>query len=330
MIEPDPDPNDDANAADQAKAAPDAAGGNGKPAKADPPASPLENPRDKITRDLALAAALRPLEGPTTDLFDDSADKTKARDALVADYAKAVADDGPIGAKFRNADADFVRAVNEMADQLPDWVERNLAKGGQLRPLLEERSALADRLRQVMGKNEGARVAATAAAKSWADAYAAWSTPTTKIAALLNSYADRINILSGTINTKDQADRSIFAFWFDVAPKHLQLRTQALPAGVLAAIKLLKDELQPDLAASLDLGKDRDDGSLYLVEYQGIEAQREAVLARWRQAAEALANAEADFKLKPDDAATLRQRADKIGGDAWLKEADAIIPQAMA
>ena len=45
------------------------------------------------------------------------------------------------------------------------------------------------------------------------------------------------------------------------------------------------------------------------------------MLAGWKGAAERQAAAEADYKLRPDDAGALKQRWDKLKDDGWLKQA---------
>ena len=48
------------------------------------------------------------------------------------------------------------------------------------------------------------------------------------------------------------------------------------------------------------------------------------MLAGWKGAAERQATAEADYKLRPDDAGALKQRWDKLKDDGWLKRPKAL------
>jgi hypothetical protein len=123
----------------------------------------------------------------------------------------------------------------------------------------------------------------------------------------------KIDKLNADINNDLNADAAILTFWFEYAPKHLQLRRDALNNDDLQAqIDRLKAAVGSDLAKQLDPGGQRQEDDL--------ETHRDDVLESWKNAADQQADAEAAYKLRPDDAATLKQRWDKLKDDGWLKD----------
>ncbi|QAY79312.1 hypothetical protein [Sphingosinicella sp. BN140058] len=301
-----------------------------------PPQLPAaDDPRDDKVEDLARAAAIaearKAIESATIEIHSTAWDKEKARRAAADDYKLAVAPDGIVWAKFKAADADFERTAGDMADKVDDWIAANLSDPkARLRQLLEERRQLGDRLRSRYGERERARAEAQSAAKRWSDAFAAWSKPGARASALIGEYADKIRKLNAEINNDENRDLAIFTFWFEVAPKHLQLRVKPLPAEIAQNVEALREALKPDndLRRRLKLGKDRDDGSLFLDPALDYAEHRKTLLTRWAEAADKLGEAEAAYKLRPDDAAALKQRADKLKDDGWQKTAAEILKAA--
>ena len=157
-----------------------------------------------------------------------------------------------------------------MADTLEGWIERLLTDAGgtsAVRRALRERAQVRSRLASLTGGREGARLLAQAETKWWADRFADWSAPGAKMSALVADYAGKIEKLNADINNDINADLAIFSFWFEIAPKHLQLRNEPLDDDVIEKqIDDLKTALGPDsdLAAQFETGSARSDGSLYL------------------------------------------------------------------
>src|SRR5215207_3894973 len=92
--------------------------------------------------------------------------------------------------------------------------------------------------------------------------------PGARMSGLVADYAGKIEKLNADINNDINADLAIFSFWFEIAPKHLQLRNEPLDDEVIEKqIDDLKTALGPDsdLAAQFELGSARADGSLYLI-----------------------------------------------------------------
>jgi hypothetical protein len=299
-----------------------------------PPADPKPDPLKDVTRTVALADVMKPIAAATEDLHSKAPDKAKARDAITKAYAKAYPE---LLAKYHAADASFLRTAIDMKVALEDWIKRLLKKidpKGAVAAALAERAQVRSGLNATMGRYERQRADAQARTKWWADRFADWSSPDARIAALIVDPA-KIDKLNADINNNLNADAAILSFWFEVAPKHLQVRPKALDPELETEPELkkqitdlkkqitdLKNAIGPDtdIAKWLDPGVIRSDGSIYLIDPSNLETRRQVVLAHWKAVAEAQATAEADYKLSPDDAATLKQRWDKLKDDGWLKD----------
>ena len=291
----------------------------------------------EIAESVALAEVMKPVATATEDLYATAPDKVKARRAIVDDYAKALSTPpGDLLAKYDAADRRFVRTAQDMAETLEGWIERLLTDAGGTSAVaraLGERAQLRARLKALTGGRESARLLAQAETKWWADRFADWSAPGAKMSALVADYAGKIEKLNADTNNDINADLAIFSFWFEIAPKHLQLRNEPLDDDVIEKqIDDLKTALGPgsDLAAQFELGSARSDGSLYLIPADALEQRRRDVLAGWKGAAERQATAEADYKLRPDDAGALKQRWDKLKDDGWLKQAKSALEKPAA
>lgn len=206
----------------------------------------------------------------------------------------------------------------------------------QVRKILLERKQVTARLMETLGEREKARQEAAEKTKNWEKAFGRWSAPDKEIAALIASYFDRIDQLNADINTGNNRDQAIFSFWFEVAPIHLQLRDETVTPETTPGVALITDALKQfrtdpkkdfDLENNYKSGKDRDDGSLYLLDPgpkdppdpSPLAKKRRKVLASWQRAAETQAKAEADYATRPDAAADLKPRHDKLKDDGWVK-----------
>lgn len=299
--------------------APTSGGGGAKPDK--------NEQIKEIAKALARAEAMKPLEGPITDVYSDADDKKAARQKLKDAYAAAIAKDGPLRAKFDAAKKSFDRAATDMnrgnGSVLDSWLEYAFGADGPFGKLLDEREALKPKFTEPGGPNQKDRAEKEAAVKKWAARYADWSAPVDRITAQIARYAEKIDKLNADINNEVNLNASMTTFWFEVAPLHLQLES-AFAAGVKDAVDKAAAKLAKysDLKGILKIGPERDDESLYLVATaDDAENKRRAVLDKWKAAAEAQADAEAAFKLKPDDLATFKLRWDKLKDDAWVAEA---------
>ncbi|MFN7398626.1 MAG: hypothetical protein ACK5SX_06070 [Sandaracinobacter sp.] len=328
-------PDDDTNIAEPAEPTVDAA-----PAAPDAPGEPTPEERRKrlsrMAEDLAIAEARKPLEGPFSDVNADTEDKRAARLKLKEAYAAATAATGPLRAKFDAAKKSFNRAVIDMAavpaapsgavSALDAWLKFAFdSSGGRVNTLLNERKDLKTKTATPGGPNEQARADAQAATKAWATRYADWSAPVEKLTAQIGLYADKIDKLNADINNEVNRMAAMTSFWFEVAPRHLQIATD-LEAGVKTAVNKVAAKLAgyEDLKDLLTIGSARfaTDGSLYLVADADTAARnRETVLENWNTSAIKQAKTEAAFKLAPDDFATNKQRYDKLKDDGWIAEA---------
>ncbi|MDB5678519.1 hypothetical protein [Sphingomonas bacterium] len=299
------------------------------PAPPPPPAAPdadwTSDPQRVIATQLALAEAMKPIEAAASDLY--APDRAAARQAVADKYAKAVAADGDVRKKIDVASDKFNRTAADMVARLDDWVKKFTS--GPLYDLLEQRKKTRAALATKLGGNESARDAAVDSAKSWAARFADWSAPGDAIGKIVGGYVDQIDKLNADINNDVAADTATLSFWFDVAPKHLQVSDKALSTDAAAARdkvkKALGDAGYTDLANALDPAKARATGAVYMIPAGDLPGKRKSVLASWKDSAKTLATAQAAFKLDPDDAATLKARWDKLKDDAWLKDAKAAL-----
>lgn len=300
--------------------------------------TPLEKPKaDKkpdpignMAHQLALAEAMKPLEGAVLALYSEDADKVAARRKLNDAYKEAAKPGGALQEKFKAAAEKFDRTVLDMDrdPQFGEWITKRISSGA-IHEQLATRKALASDYEPKLEPNDKARTEAKAKYQRLADAFADWSAPLPKIEALIGKYAGKIDQLNADINNNNNADSALTAFWFEVAPIHLQL-TETLKPGVKSVVQRVKDALgeYPDIAEQIRAEHGPDARYLRLVPAADLQKTRIDVLESWRIAAVALAEAEAKFKLDPDDAATLkkaedekRQRYDKLKGDGWIAEA---------
>lgn len=278
------------------------------------------DPSREIAERLALAEAMKPLESATADVY--SADKQKSRDALNAAYDKAVGPEGDLRIKFDKANDSFDRAASDMVDRLVEWVKQ-LAPGGKIGKKLKNRKMVGDALAVLSGKHEKVRADTQATTKRWADRHADWSSPVDKMKGIIGEYADKIDKINADINNDVNRDAQILSFWFEVAPRHLQLTDKKLSTKAQQSLDAVKGALEgySDLKKKLELGSTRNDGSLYLIPAGKLDETRRWVLGKWIAAAKSQATAEAAYKLDPDDAASRKQAWDKLKDDAWIKDA---------
>lgn len=275
------------------------------------------DPIRDIAEALARAEAMKPVEAATADIH--ALDKEKTRKALEEAYAAAVAPGGILRLKFDQAHVSFDRAAKDMLDRLAEWVQL-LSGNGAIRTILRERERIDTALEKLSAPNERARAEARAKAKRWAERHADWSSPVDKMLAAISQYADKIDKLNADINNDVNRDAQMLSFWFEVAPRHLQLSDQPLSTDAQRAVDKVKSALEAEFGAFAKK-LERNAWNLYLLPATDLKAKRVAVLERWTAAAKAQAKKDAAFKLDPDDAASLKQRWDKVKDDAWIKDA---------
>jgi hypothetical protein len=314
----------------------------------------------------ALADANKPIEPATEAIWSTDPDKIKARKAVEEAYRTAARRGtkeeaaGELWIRYQKANDKFESAAADMLRSRPlDWKvdkdkeaeDANLRESHlwrwidtfldpkaapppgpqklQVRKILRERMQVESRLMETLGEREKTRQKAAETTKNWEKAFGRWSAPDKEIAALIASYFDRIDQLNADINTGNNRDQAIFSFWFEVAPVHLQLRDEEVTPENTPGVKLIRDALKefPNLANNFKSGKDRDDGSLYLLDPgpkdppdpSRLAAKRRAVLESWQGEAKKQAKAEADYVTRPDAAADLKPRHDKLKDDGWVK-----------
>jgi hypothetical protein len=301
------------------------------PAPPSPPAPPGDwgnDPQRVIATQLALADAMKPIEAAAADLY--AVDRQAARDAIADKYAKAVAPGGDLRRKLDAANANFNETAGFMVDALDEWVKK--VATGPLHQLLATRAKTKTDLDAGLGARERARGAAQEDAKAWGARFADWSAPADTITKIVASYADQINKLDLEINGGNAPDAAILGFWFEVAPKHLSgFRRNAVGRRQDCAGQGQERSRPSRLRRSRCLARSGDG-----TQRRGrlcdppadLPAKRADVLTKWKDAAVVRAAAEADFKIGPDDAATLKQRWSTLKDDIWIKGAKALLTPA--
>lgn len=300
----------------------------------------------EMKRQRALADINKPIEPAAEAIWSMEPDKVKARAAVEEAYRKAARtgtdrdSEGELRARYRAVDDKFNNAAADML-RVRDYPERSRAResgetaqlvrwidtcltgdNARVRTVLRQRKQVAERLTETLGERERRRQGAAEVTKRWETAFARWSAPDKEIAAMIASYADRIDQLNADINTGNNRDQAIFSFWFEVAPVHLQLRPKPVTPDNTPGVGLIREELSkefPDFEDVFESGVKRNDGSLYLIDPEGLAGKRRDVLKEWQEAAADQARAEAAYTTRPDSAGDLRPRHDKLKGDGWIK-----------
>lgn len=289
-----------------------------------PPPSPAPEPLpDDPPADPELLAARKEviLAESSRDLAAASEELATTRDTAKAAYSAKLAE--TLTKRYADADRRFMDTAADLLRNDPDqnkprlqvWVDTWLtATDSKLRKQLQDRSDLAKRLDPLRGKRQNARDETTAAAARWKKAFADWSRLQDAVDALLSSYEQPLVGLNETIGSHPKPDREIFEFWFEVAPLHLQLRKDPVTSENAPGIDIILAGLADftQYQDALKSGAERQDGSVYLVDPDNLQAERVKVRDGWKQAVEPAAAAQADYALRPDDAAALQTRLDAL------------------
>lgn len=286
---------------------------------ADPTESDDDDKPNDTLRQMALAeqrsAALKPATTAAQELYSLEADKVASRTKLQADY-KAAYEAAPAGLKARHdrAEVKFKRAADDMSARFEDWLKKWLDSDEKgLRRIFKARRQVERRLGERSGPREALRDRTGTTAARWQKAFSDWSAPHAGIDKLLSDYEDKIDKLNADINTDTNADLAIYQFWFEVAPKHLQLRVGD-PNADYPAIAKIEEKLKDfqEFQNFLKPGKERPDGSLYLINPDELPRRRQVIFTNLKRAAEEQAKRETDYKLRPDDGASLKKRREAL------------------
>lgn len=270
---------------------------------------------------------LKPVNAAYVDLISTDPDKTKVREKAKAEYSEAMKPGGELRKLFDIAENKFVELAKDIeksphGDALLDtWCKGQLADGKQIYNLVARQCALAARFEQQASGYRFVKVHDTkAAAERIGKNYAEWLAPATAIKGRIASYLADIDKINAALDAGEKPDWPIYAFWFGVAPKHLQLRAKTVDQGNTPGFDLIIGALADNIAQrakQLLAGPDRKDASIYAVAPDDYLARRRCSLKRWRKAVEAYARAVAENKFRPDDPAKLQQRIkDLADGEA--------------
>ena len=302
------------------------------------PCPPLPNPTDddpvvgdgllNLQIEIATNEALKPVMAEKLAFQQGQPDERKAAydkvlsDGLSDDYKKA--DEG-----FRKLAAELIRAADGKPSQLDAWISKWLGNtNAGIAKLFDEQRQVGLRLFARGGPRECAYRQAEQAARQAKLAYENWKAPGAKIKAILDSYKDKLPKLACDLRD-DKAD-AIYQFWFDIAPKHLGLRPDAVSKSNAPGIDKICAALAayPARRRVLASASERNDGGLFLIDPDDLHDRQEKVLGAWEAAVQAEAKAKVNFDLRPDDAATLKARLAKLAADESSAIAKVLKPPA--
>jgi hypothetical protein len=261
---------------------------------------------------------LKPINAAKIDLFSNDPGKKKARDAIFENYKKAAEEDGGVGHKyiildnrFREVAADIVKT--HAGDKLlEDWIATNLKKGEPLYDLMRKGENMNARLDRMAKDYRFAReLQAKAKLAHWAKCYADWSTPEKSIATLLDGYAKSLETINAELDGGTNPLGPIYKFLFHIAAVHLQLRKNQVDSGNMPGFGQIKNALEKKLRlrfAGFLCAREREDGSVFIIDADDLQEHRKWVLTQWEEAAVAYAKAAMMNKYWPDEPAKLAER----------------------
>jgi hypothetical protein len=231
-------------------------------------------------------------------------------DGLFGDYKKA-------DKQFQSIAKDLTRPVDGKSAPLEAWIANWLDKGKPLAVIFEAQRQLAARLETLGGHRECRLRRADESAKAWKAAHEDWKSPGAKIKVIVDGYKDKLAKLACEIHNGNPY--AIYQFWFEIAPRHLGLREQAVSEAIAPGVTLICRALRefPQRRRALASASEREEGGLYLIDPEKLDHHRLTVLDAWRDATTARTTAEVEYTLRPDDAAKLKAAlAKQVGEEA--------------
>lgn len=290
-----------------------------------------EKPQDSEFRTLkinqAKAEARKPAEAEELSALDPAT--ATARAELVETYRKVAhrKGGGKLWDDYVEADTLFRQIASELhpkdskpPTQLTRWIKKWLAPGTRLYNLFDEHRLLEQAMTLRSGARECQHLRAVERTTQLAKANGEWKQPGDNIRKILATYAEALPALRCEIHNDDPY--AIYRFWFEIAPKHLRLRDPDAiekPTGLKTICLALR--AFPKRRHALASAGELQDGGLFLVDPDGLEAHRKKVRNWWKAAAEAQAAAAVDLAAEPDDLAALKKRLDEqIAAEAKAKD----------
>jgi len=295
-----------------------------------PPPSP-----EKILREIKLAAIkaelLKPVATSTEDLLSTDPAKKKARDTIHLNYAKAAGKNpkGKLRTDYEAAAKSIQLTANDedMDERLTAWIAAWLAPGKPIHALLKALEHAAAALDGRSGKLEAARDGAATRTARWAHVFGLWSNPETRIDL---SYAADIPKVNSDINNEENLDYAMYRFWFDIVPRHLRYSETSVQDGDIKGLGKVRAAVK-DLPATAEMflaGKDRGDGSVYLIDPAALAGHRANIRDEWQKAAEDQAEAEVDYRIAPDDTASLKKTRERLEAEYYESVRSKLTPPA--
>jgi hypothetical protein len=310
---------------------------------------------------LAQISAEQGIAEATDEMYSDELEKKKKRAEIIKSYKADVASNMPgnVRQKFDAAMAPFKSALEDLicrdgaSTRLGDWLDRQIRPDPlptcepppdplplceplhkPLYKLLFTRKQVYCRLADRLGTRESRVVISRQATLRWAAAFKAWSEPGKSIEAMIDM-KDTDAIYAGILAPRD-ADYAIYRLLFEVAPRLLSVASEKLPTSPCGcplkeagdAITLLSKDLAKfrESQCKLVVGKEREDGTVFLIDGDELDKHRKCILERWVGAIERQAIAEAAFSLRPDDASSLKLKLDKLIGSEAEDAKNALAP----
>lgn len=298
------------------------------PAVADDEAKPNDTLFDLELAEIT-SAELKPVNAAYVDMMAPDTDKAKAREKARTEFAEAMKANGELKKLYDIADNKFVELAKDIeksprGDALLDtWCKNQLASGKPIHGLIARQCALTERFKKQANRYRFADVIyKKAKAERIGKNYAEWLAPVNAIKGRIDGYLANIDKINAVLDAGETPDWPIYQFWFVVAPKHLQLRSEAVNQDNAPGFDLIDGALTGDVAGrakQLLAGPHRDDGTIFVLKDPANDYldQRQAALKLWRDAVEAYAHAVAANKFRPDDPVKLQQRIkDLADGEA--------------
>jgi hypothetical protein len=289
------------------------------------PGQPEQDPTPGDVLDLRIqretAEALKPIV--TEKIYYRDPQTDDARGATEKAYRAAFHRPDGLSKKYERADWTFGEIGEDLKEKvngktlLQRWIREYLSPGKELFEIFQDRKRIEAALVAAMGPRECRFRTAEERLKGWNKAYQDWKAPAAKIEAIIDSYAPLLETLRTQVH--EGSNYAIYRYWFEVAPRHLHLRDEAVlnsnAYGITAISKALRKF--PDRRRALQSGKVLGDGSLFLLN-PGVEPERplqdqqELVLKGREDSAKSYARLKAMFESQPDTVKPLAKQLEEV------------------
>lgn len=203
---------------------------------------------------------------------------------------------------------------------LADWIKTQLDArdlyGGTVYSLLFGREQVRTRLAKRWGDREGTLINAAATTDLWELWFKQWSDPVATIDARIGTSEADLEQINTALESRRNINLALYQLFFEVAPRLLAVAPEHIPHDVKEAIVLVRGKLSrfDDRVKALTPASERktDEFGGVWMSKEKVQEMRIKVLSNWNKSAEAEADAQAESKLRRDDAQTLKSRLDTL------------------